>query len=747
MGLFDHFPYTNFHELNLDWILNALRELEHTIDQFVAINALKYADPIQWNIVSQYEKNTIVIDPLTGTAYISVQPVPSGVAITNTDYWTVVFDLSLFIVKAAQNFTNRWEEDTTLTATFPTTAGDWLVWGDVLYRALVNITAGDQYIVDSNIKHVTMEEVVGHLEDLTTTDKSSLVAAINEIAAEVLGKIGDLADLDTTDKSNVVAAINEVLQTLKDTCGDLADLDTTDKSNAVAAINEVLQTLKDTCGDLADLDTTDKSNLVAAINENVHRLDNFVTPEQFGASGDGVTDDKQALLDAISTGKTVYLENSYYIGSKIELASTDICIVGSGTCSLKFDDTDDMFDLDTVNIYISDVNFTVNGSGTVFKSVSTEYKFFRLKFTGSMTIVDQASSTAAVAQHSVFKDITINTTGNGIRYYGNSGSRNTTLFMENCVIHSDSLPYFIGECKYAEVYGGDFSADDASAACNLYRCDYSTINGGYYHDMYRGATIGGGTGKCGTIIGTKNTNMGFAGISVDYATNLPDPYSEGKAIVADNIIESDNYGIYIQARKMIVTGNQVYCLNTASGNKYAIRLNCNEGTQIDHGTIIEGNIINCNNSNYTYPIYLAANTLAHIRNNTFIDCAKHPAGSSSSICIWDEVLSFSESDYDNYDSIYVLNTYGIYICTSLAQNRYIFVPKYGSDDNIVDVGRTYTIINRDSTYNLTVNIKGTDTHILSSDSDNVLAPGVAARLTYIGTGYWILQKFATQQTV
>ena len=79
MGLFDQFPYTNFHELNLDWILKALDNIQKTMDQFVALNSLKYADPIQWNITSQYAKNTIVIDPQTGTAYISVQPVPEGV--------------------------------------------------------------------------------------------------------------------------------------------------------------------------------------------------------------------------------------------------------------------------------------------------------------------------------------------------------------------------------------------------------------------------------------------------------------------------------------------------------------------------------------------------------------------------------------------------------------------------------------------------------------------------------------------
>ena len=113
MGLFDHFPYTNFHELNLDWILQMLQKIDKTMNEFVAINALKYADPIQWNITSQYEKNTIVIDPQSGTAYISVQPVPVGVTLTDTDYWAVVFDLEQFVTKANGNFTVRVEEQTT----------------------------------------------------------------------------------------------------------------------------------------------------------------------------------------------------------------------------------------------------------------------------------------------------------------------------------------------------------------------------------------------------------------------------------------------------------------------------------------------------------------------------------------------------------------------------------------------------------------------------------------------------------
>ena len=32
MGLFEQFPYANFHELNLDWILNKIKELDEKVD-------------------------------------------------------------------------------------------------------------------------------------------------------------------------------------------------------------------------------------------------------------------------------------------------------------------------------------------------------------------------------------------------------------------------------------------------------------------------------------------------------------------------------------------------------------------------------------------------------------------------------------------------------------------------------------------------------------------------------------------
>lgn len=90
-------PYTNFHDLNLDWIIDTLNDIDRRLANFVSLNTIKYADPIKWDITSQYPQNTLVLDPQDGTAYLSVQPVPQGVQITNADYWTPVFTLQNFI--------------------------------------------------------------------------------------------------------------------------------------------------------------------------------------------------------------------------------------------------------------------------------------------------------------------------------------------------------------------------------------------------------------------------------------------------------------------------------------------------------------------------------------------------------------------------------------------------------------------------------------------------------------------------
>lgn len=46
MGLYEHFPYSNYHELNLDWILSKMKELQENID---VINSWKETFSAQIN--------------------------------------------------------------------------------------------------------------------------------------------------------------------------------------------------------------------------------------------------------------------------------------------------------------------------------------------------------------------------------------------------------------------------------------------------------------------------------------------------------------------------------------------------------------------------------------------------------------------------------------------------------------------------------------------------------------------------
>ena len=91
MSLFENFPYTNLHNLNLDWIVQKIQELNDKFDEAISAK-IKFANPIEWDITKQYEQLTIVIND--DKAYLSMQPVPSGIEITNEDYWQNIFDMS-----------------------------------------------------------------------------------------------------------------------------------------------------------------------------------------------------------------------------------------------------------------------------------------------------------------------------------------------------------------------------------------------------------------------------------------------------------------------------------------------------------------------------------------------------------------------------------------------------------------------------------------------------------------------------
>ena len=162
MGLLDlighKYPFTDFHELNLDWCISAVLQLQKAFEDFSASNKITFAEPIYHDLNSSYAKNTIVIDA-SGTAYLSLQTVPKGVQLANTSYWLPVFDFAGYIMRANKNFTNNYFADTDR-APYALAVDDWLVLDDVLYKVTQAIAADDLFIIGTNIIHFTIEQLL-----------------------------------------------------------------------------------------------------------------------------------------------------------------------------------------------------------------------------------------------------------------------------------------------------------------------------------------------------------------------------------------------------------------------------------------------------------------------------------------------------------------------------------------------------------------------------------------------------------
>lgn len=123
-----------------------------------------------------------------------------------------------------------------------------------------------------------MDVVTGHDHDGTNSKSISAVASIpndsitNAKLATTI-KVGALADLTTTEKATLVGAVNEVdghADAANTAIGTLASLTTTEQGSVVGAINEVdsnADAANTAIGTLASLTTTAKTSVVAAVNE------------------------------------------------------------------------------------------------------------------------------------------------------------------------------------------------------------------------------------------------------------------------------------------------------------------------------------------------------------------------------------------------------------------------------------------------------------------------------------------------
>ena len=218
----NQFPYMDSHEMNLDWIIRTIKALNEKVDTYTILNTISYQG--EWSITKQYTKWSVVF--YNGLAYLSLQPVPSNVPITNTDYWLVIAPFA--------------PED--------------------------HLDADSQNPVENRVLTAKFAEVAEAIEAETTARRSADNYIQNQVTAEVTAR----ANADTTLQENIDAEAT-ARENADTTLQENIDAEATARENADTTLQENI-----------DAEATARANAIDAVELEIAKLSNYVTPEMVG---------------------------------------------------------------------------------------------------------------------------------------------------------------------------------------------------------------------------------------------------------------------------------------------------------------------------------------------------------------------------------------------------------------------------------------------------------------------------------
>lgn len=278
MGFFRNFPYTNYHDLNLDFILKQMVNLQNEFSNYQALNYVSYGGV--WDISKNYKKWTIVT--IGNASYISLVPVPPNVDIKNSEYWLKAADL------------------------------------DPRYEQIIDDVANiynDIEIIDKRI-------------DSTELDITTIREEIKKLPKKSMFMSSFADPTGIKDCSEDVKKISENITLIVDSGNYRIDGDITFGDNInVIFVGGVIK-----CSGTLTIKnfTAGKYRIVDADRCVFGNGSMIGYPEWFGAKADGETDCADAMKLAVETLGKVVLDNGIYNMSKELVIGKPVQIVGNG---------------------------------------------------------------------------------------------------------------------------------------------------------------------------------------------------------------------------------------------------------------------------------------------------------------------------------------------------------------------------------------------------------------------------------
>lgn len=560
----------------------------------------------------------------------------------------------------------------------------------------------------NRIKHFVLPE---HTNSLYENEALSSIWLTKKVASkinEIVDVLNEFSNDDIKWKQLLEGKINSSVVFMKD--------------NLINSLYDLFVTLKNS-GQIDSILTDVINNKIGSI---VEMYDHVVNVKDYGATGNGVEDDSVAFQRAIDSGKYICIPDGTYKFNTPLIINSDTLLYGSSNnCILKCEtNTDSMFDVRNCTLNCESLN--INGNNIVdviFKGSNACINLDNCKLSNANYGIKQEScsidinSIVQISNTSFF-------TKNGIRYYGNEF---VSFMLNDVYMECEETTYFIAECKHASVSGGEFTGS-VNTMGNLYSNETASINGGYYHDMKRGATIGGRSGRTASIIGTINKNMSSYGLSFDFATGEPEnPYTDGYGSIIGNIIENSQYGMYIQSKNTSITSNSI---SMDENGKFAIRLNCK--TNADSGNFIANNIIHMVDDSNCNGIYLGDNTIVRENNNVIIGGVNHRHGGNGSVYMNNNIVNVSENyTIQIQDKIVVMN--------DLTADGIVYIknPEYAQMK-----GQEVLVLNNTAHY-VYISKRSNDIALVGS-SNNKIPPHGYGKLICINENLWYFENVAVE---
>lgn len=341
--------------------------------------------------------------------------------------------------------------------------------------------------------------------------------------------------------------------------------------------------------------------------------DFFATPEQYGAIGDGTTDDTTAIQNCLNSDKNIVVFNKDYKVGEI-LIPDNKTIIGINETLIKC----------STPVVISEKK-NVNIKGVKFTTTSL-YQQTALTIYKSENIIIENCEFKGVYGGDIISTGIVNVT-----YCDNC------MFLNDMIYGANGEGLLIGNSTHCTVRGGKYYDNRRGSGVHIYVDDYGEVYGWNLIDGIEcynnaGSNIGMSGYKCACVNCFIHDNNDTTFAIVMGHTNA----GGSECIVANNLLINNNSNIYTyEATNSIIANNVIdskgksnpiepyQCTGvSASANSYNITVTNNIITGVEYGvsgaTYVNGNYIKASERGIEYNVNAEIKTYAD--NNTIEDC-------------------------------------------------------------------------------------------------------------------------------